>query len=104
LEKNKLELPINDLINQKYNLILLFRYLHKPLFKIIPKILQKGGFFFCETFMSKNGKGKLTNVDQMLISKELVRLETDNFSLIKFYEGENSKKKHLIQSAIFKKL
>mgnify|MGYP007063637203 CR=1 FL=1 len=54
--------------------------------------------------MSKNGKGKLTNVDQMLISKELVRLETDNFSLIKFYEGENSKKKHLIQSAIFKKL
>ena len=87
-----------------YSLILLFRFLHRPLLKNIPKLLKKNGLLFLETFMIKNNIGNLSNKNYMLKSHELLRLKMDNMKLIHFFQGKCTTRKHLIQSAIFKKL
>ena len=86
---------------QKYDLILLFRFLHRPLFDLIPNLLKIQGLFFCETFMIKNGNGKLNTKKYMLKENELIDLNKKNLSLINFYQGPDFEKKYLIQSAIF---
>ena len=91
----------NKLKFKKYDLILLFRFLHRPLFNLIPKFLKINGLFFCETFMIKNGIGKLNTKKYMLKENELLQLNKSNLKLMNFYQGIDTKKKHLIQSAIF---
>lgn len=86
---------------KNYDLILLFRFLHRPLFTLIPKILKINGLFFCETFMIKDGVGKLRTKKYMLKENELIKLNYRNLSVINFYQGIDRNKKNLIQSAIF---
>ena len=59
LEKTKLSKIRRKLALRKYDLIILFRFLHRPLLRIIPFLMKKNGLFFCETFMIQNGEGKL---------------------------------------------
>jgi len=59
---------------QKYDLILLFRFLHRPLFDLIPNLLKMRGLFFCETFMIKNGNGKLNTKNICLKKTNLLIL------------------------------
>ena len=98
--KNNLNLK-SKLKFKKYDLVLLFKFLHRPLFKLIPDLLNINGLFFCETFMIKDGIGKLNTKKFMLKENELIKLNEKNLSLIKFYQGIDNKKKNFIQSAIF---
>jgi len=104
LEKTKLFKINRKLSFRKYDLIILFRFLHRPLFQIIPLLMQKNGLFFCETFMIQNGKGKLNNKKNMLLQKELFNLKNCKLNLVKFYQGKDLEKGNFIQTAIFKKI
>ena len=88
---------------KKYDLILLFRFLHRPLFNFLPKVLNKKGIIFCENFMIRGGKGKLRNKNFMYKSSELTRTNLKKIKLTRFWQGV-SKKKDCIQSAVFQKL
>ena len=59
LEKITLSKMKRRLAPKKYDLIILFRFLHRPLFKIIPFLMKRNGFFFGETCIIQNGKDKL---------------------------------------------
>ena len=100
LEKNLKSIE-ERLIYKSYDLIIMFRFLHRPLFKLIPKLLKKNGTFFCETFMIKNNVGKLNTKKFMLKENELLMLNVANLSLKKFYQGPSLKNEYLIQSAVF---
>ena len=104
LEKTKLSKIRKKLALRKYELIILFRFLHRPLFRMIPFLMKKNGLFFCETFMIQNGKGKLNTKKNMLREKELFNLKNCNLNLLKFYQGKDSQKRNIIQTAIFKKV
>ena len=101
LEKNLISIE-EKLIHKRYDLIIMFRFLHRPLFKLIPKLLKKNGQFFCETFMIKNNAGKLNTKKFMLKENELLKLNKNSLTLNKFYQGPNFNKQYLIQSAIFR--
>ena len=104
LEETKLSKIKRKLALRKYDLVILFRFLHRPLFRIIPLLMKKNGLFFCETFMIKNGRGKLNTKKNMLREKELFNLKNCKLNLLKFYQGKDLKKKNVIQTAIFKKV
>jgi SAM-dependent methyltransferase len=89
---------------KKYDLILLLRFLHRPLFKFIPDSMKKGGLLFCETFMIENGVGKLNTKKYMLRKNELLNFKDRKLNLIHFYQGKDNQRDNLIQSAVFKKL
>ena len=104
LEKTKLSKIKRKLALRKYDLVILFRFLHRPLFRIIPLLMKKNGLFFCETFMIQNGKGKLNTKTNMLLEKELLNLKLCKLNLLKFYQGKDLQKGNFIQTAIFKKV
>tara|TARA_A100001011_G_C14235103_1_gene810628 strand:+ start:60 stop:566 length:507 start_codon:yes stop_codon:yes gene_type:complete len=104
LEKTTLSKMKRKLASKKYDLIILFRFLHRPLFKIIPLLMKKNGLFFCETYMIQNGKGKLNTKKNMLLEKELFNLKNCKLNLLKFYQGKDLQKGNIIQTAIFKKV
>ena len=66
--------------------------------------MKKNGLFFCETFMIRNGEGKLNTKKNMLREKELFNLKNCKLNLLKFYQGKDSQKGNIIQTAIFKKV
>ncbi len=104
LEKTKLSKIKKKLALKKYDLIILFRFLHRPLFSMIPLLMKNNGLFFCETFMIQNGKGKLNTKKNMLVEKELFNLKNCKLNLVKFYQGKDLQKKNIIQTAIFKRI
>ena len=104
LEKTKLAKIRKKLALKKYDLVILFRFLNRPLLKIIPFLMKKNGLFFCETFMIQNGKGKLNTKTNMLLEKELLNLKLCKLNLLKFYQGKDVQKRNFIQTAIFKKV
>jgi len=104
LEKTKLSKIRRKLALRKYDLIILFRFLHRPLLRVIPLLMKKNGLFFCETFMIQNGKGKLNTKKNMLLKKELFNIKNCKLNLLKFYQGEDLQKGNIIQTAIFKKV
>ena len=54
--------------------------------------------------MIQNGKGKLNTKKNMLREKELFNLKNCNLNLLKFYQGKDSQKRNIIQTAIFKRV
>ena len=82
LEKTKLPKIRKRLALRKYDLVILFRFLHRPLFRIIPFLMKKN----------------------MLREKELFNLKNCSLNLLKFYQGKDSQKGNIIQTAIFKKV
>ena len=104
LEKTKLSKIKKKLALKKYDLVMLFRFLHTPLFRIIPLLMKKNGLFFCETFMILNGKGKLKTKKNMLLEKELFNLKSCKLNLIKFHQGKDLQKGNIIQAAIYKRV
>ncbi len=92
--------------NKSYNLIIVYKYLYRPLLYKLPKILVKNGILIYETFMEGNEKyGRPRNPDYLLKKNELKKLSSDDLEIIEFKQGiENlNERKCVMQSAIFKK-
>jgi tellurite methyltransferase len=68
-----LERPgINPLREDAYGAILIFRYLHRPLFPCIRKALRPGGLLVYETFTAEQARlGRPRNPDHLLHAGEL---------------------------------
>ena len=63
----------NPLPSDAYGVILVFRYLHRPLMPCIKKALAAGGVLFCETFTLEQPQfGKPKNPDFLLNPGELL--------------------------------
>lgn len=77
-----------DLGADRYDAILVFRYLHRPLFPALKRALRPGGLLLYETFtMGHAGRGKPTNPDFLLKPGELVALVAP-FEILDSREGE----------------
>jgi rhodanese-related sulfurtransferase len=70
-----LEAPGADLGSEEWELVLVFNYLHRPLFPALVGSLKTGGVLLYETYTSEQAKrGKPTNPDHLLEPGELPRL------------------------------
>lgn len=60
--------------DEAYDVVLVFNYLHRPLFPALVRALAKGGLLLYETFTTAQAsRGKPTNPDFLLEPGELVR-------------------------------
>ncbi|HUD73262.1 MAG TPA: rhodanese-like domain-containing protein [Dongiaceae bacterium] len=77
-----------DLGSGEYDLILVFRYLHRPLFPALAKALRPGGVLLYETYTeAQAGRGKPTSPAHLLEAGELRRL-VQPLRVLREREGE----------------
>ena len=83
-----LEQDAVDLGTDRYDAILVFRYLHRPLFPALTRALRPGGLLLYETFtVGHAARGKPANPDFLLKSGELLELVAP-FEILDSREGE----------------
>ncbi|MBW1800939.1 MAG: class I SAM-dependent methyltransferase [Deltaproteobacteria bacterium] len=87
LQKDLEQESINPLPEETYGAILVFRYLHRPLFPSIRKALKPGGILIYETFTVDQPRfGKPRNPAFLLKPGEL-REQFKEWEIIHYFEG-----------------
>ena len=83
-----LETGKSDLLeSEKFGAILVFNYLHRPLFPSIRSAISKGGLIFYETFTVEQREfGRPRNPDYLLQEGELLR-EFEGWEIIDYFDG-----------------
>jgi tellurite methyltransferase len=80
--------PPPDLGDARYDAIIVFNYLHRPLFPVLRRALRIGGRLVYETFtIAQAARGKPTNPDFLLRPGELQRLAAP-LTILQAREGE----------------
>jgi tellurite methyltransferase len=83
-----LESGVADLGEEEWELVLVFSYLHRPLFPSLVRALKPGGVLLCETYTKEQAKrGRPTNPDHLLEPGELPRLVA-SLEVLRQREGE----------------
>lgn len=78
---------VNPFLAGHYGIILVFRYLHRPLMPCIRKALRKGGLLFYETYtVDQREYGRPRNPRYLLKSGELLNLFS-NWRIFHYFEG-----------------
>jgi SAM-dependent methyltransferase len=80
--------------DQRYDGIVVSRYLYRPLLPILSEILNPGGVLIYETFMVGNERyGKPSNPDFLLLFDELLTVYSPLLSINSFEQGQEWKPK-----------
>jgi SAM-dependent methyltransferase len=75
--------------DQRYDGIIVSRYLYRPLLSRLAGLLNPGGILIYETFMAGNERyGKPSNPDFLLLPNELLETYSPLLSIIAFEQGE----------------
>lgn len=75
--------------DQRYDGIIVSRYLYRPLLHTLAAILNPGGVLIYETFMVGNEHyGKPSNPDFLLLPNELLEIYSPLLNIIAFEQGE----------------
>ena len=83
-----LETPGADLGSEEWELVLVFNYLHRPLFPAIVRSLKPGGVLLYETYTREQAKrGKPTSPDHLLEPDELKCLVAP-LEVVRQWEGD----------------
>ncbi|ABC27113.1 SAM-dependent methyltransferase [Hahella chejuensis KCTC 2396] len=87
-----LETRLPDLDDDSFSAILVFRYLHRPLFPLLRRALAPGGYLFYETFTWEQPQyGRPSNPDFLLQPGEL-RREFGAWDEVHYFEGVDPEK------------
>jgi SAM-dependent methyltransferase len=77
--------------DQRYDGIIVSRYLYRPLLHTLAAILNPGGVLIYETFMVGNERyGKPSNPDFLLLPNELLETYSPLLNIISYEQGEES--------------
>ena len=77
-----------DLGEEEWELVLVFNYLHRPLFPALVRSLKPGGILLCETYTTAQARhGRPTSPDHLLEPGELPRLVAP-LEVLRQREGE----------------
>jgi len=96
------EQETNELEHKQFSGVLVFRYLHRPLFASIKQAILPGGIIIYETFTQGNEKyGRPKNPDFLLAKGELVEQFKD-WQILHQFEGvvENNGNKQAIAQIV----
>ena len=93
--------PLSD---QNYSAIIVFRYLHRPLFPELKTAVQPGGLIIYETFTEENRRfGRPDNPDFLLQPGELKTMFRD-WEMIDYFEGTLSNPDRAVARLVARKL
>lgn len=87
--------------NQRYDGVVVSRYLYRPLLSTLAQILNPGGVLIYETFMAGNERyGKPSNPDYLLLPDELLSFYATLLKINSFEQGEE----HYPRSAVMQRI
>ncbi len=90
--------PYSD---QRYDGIVISRYLYRPLLHTLAEMLKPGGVLIYETFMVGNERyGKPSNPDFLLLPDELLNTYSSLLNIIAFEQGEETVPKPAVMQRI----
>ena len=93
----------NPLIGKNFDAVIVFNYLHRPLFPFIREAIRPGGLIVYETFtVDQKRFGRPSNPDFLLEQDELVQAFA-GWELIRSFEGEVSSPERAIARLIARK-
>lgn len=93
----------NPLIGKSFDAVIVFNYLHRPLFPFIREAIRPGGLIVYETFtVDQKRFGRPSNPDFLLEQGELVQAFA-GWELIRNFEGEVSSPERAIARLIARK-
>ncbi|MDG2140696.1 MAG: hypothetical protein P8K27_04300 [Gammaproteobacteria bacterium] len=88
---------------EAYSSILIFNYLHRPLFPAIKAAITRGGLIFYETFTEYQlNFGRPKNLNYLLKQNELLQ-EFENWEIIHWFEGIKLAPERAVSSVIARK-
>ena len=88
---------------RRFDVILVFKYLHRPLFPRIKSALSQGGFIFYETFTAEQKKfGRPKNPNYLLRDNELLENFGD-WEIIDYFQGIKLNPHRAIASLVARK-
>ena len=77
----------NPLGSESFSAVMVFNYLHRPLFPIIKSAISKAGLIFYETFTDQQPNfGRPRNPNFLLNENELLR-KFEGWEIINYFEG-----------------
>lgn len=82
-----LESDINQLPSEKYQGIIVFNYLHRPLFTDIKRAIKSGGYLIYETFTVNNRQFGRPNRDAFLLQEDELNNEFSDWECMHYFEG-----------------
>lgn len=87
--------------DQKYDGIIVSRYLHRPLLPYLSDMLNLGGVLIYETFMAGNERyGKPSNPNFLLQANELLNTYSPTLNIIAFEQGEEAVPRQAVMQRI----
>ena len=93
----------NPLIGKSFDAVIVFNYLHRPLFPFIREAIRPGGLIVYETFtVDQKRFGRPSNLDFLLEQHELAQAFA-GWELIRSFEGEVSSPERAIARLIARK-
>jgi tellurite methyltransferase len=93
----------NPLISKSFDAVIVFNYLHRPLFPFIREAIRPGGLIVYETFtVDQKRFGRPSNLDFLLEQHELAQAFA-GWELIRSFEGEVSSPERAIARLIARK-
>tara|TARA_B100000427_G_scaffold298821_1_gene280080 strand:+ start:217 stop:759 length:543 start_codon:yes stop_codon:yes gene_type:complete len=88
---------------QTFDAILVFNYLHRPLFPRIKSAISKGGLIFYETFTTEQKQfGRPKNPSYLLKDNELLK-NFEDWEIIEYFQGVKSSPQRAIASLVARK-
>ena len=88
---------------RRFDVILVFKYLHRPLFPAIRSAILRGGLIFYETFTTYQTKfGRPTNPNYLLKQSELLE-KFEGWEIIEYFEGVKLDPERSIASLVARK-
>ena len=67
--------------------VIVFRYLHRPLFDALKKSVKPGGFVIYETFTEQNKQFGRPSRDQFLLKKDELKTLFKDWDILFYFEG-----------------
>ena len=87
----------------RFDVILVFNYLHRPLFPSIKSALSKGGLIFYETFTAEQKQiGRPKNPNYLLRDNELL-VNFEGWEIIDYFQGIKLNPRRAIASLVARK-
>jgi len=91
------------LATKQFQAVMVFRYLHRPLFEAIKKAVRPGGFVIYETFTTENRAfGRPHRADFLLVKDELKKVFED-WEIVFYFEGIQQNPDRAIAQIVCKK-
>jgi tellurite methyltransferase len=87
----------------RYQAILVFRYLHRPLMQQIKDAVEPGGLIIYETFTTENRQFGRPNRDDFLLQKKELKAIFEDWECLHYFEGLKHNPERAIAQIVCKK-